>query len=169
MGSPVLYKSIRLGRYEEPFELLKFRSMTNETNDNGVLLPGPQRLTRFGKKLRSTSLDEIPSVFNTLRGDMSIVGPRPLLPQYQPYFYDFERVRHGVRPGLTGWAQVNGRTAISWDEKFQYDIEYVEKMSLFMDIKVFFLTLYKVFRRSDIVENRQDESLHIVRSGMVMK
>lgn len=169
MGSPVIYKSERLGKYEKPFVILKFRSMTNEKDENGVLLPGPQRLTNFGKVLRSTSLDELPSLFNILKGDMSIIGPRPLLLKYQPYFYNNERVRHGVRPGLTGWAQVNGRTAISWNERFKLDKEYVEKMSLFMDVKILFHTVYKVLCRSDIVENKQIESLHILRADMIEK
>ena len=103
MGSPILYKSERMGKDEKPIHLYKFRSMTNETDENGVLLPGPQRLTKFGRLLRSTSLDEIPSLLNILKGDMSIVGPRPLLMKYQPYYYDHERIRHSVRPGLTGW------------------------------------------------------------------
>lgn len=168
MGGPVLYKSERMGRDEKPFEIYKFRSMTNEMDENGVLLPGPQRLTKFGRFLRSTSMDELPSLFNIIKGDLSIVGPRPLLMKYQPYFYENERVRHNVRPGLTGWAQVNGRNNVTWERKFQLDLEYIEKMSLFFDIKILFLTVYKVLKRSDIIENQQEtQSLYIVRADMV--
>ncbi len=168
MGSPILYKSERMGIDEKPFLIYKFRSMTNETDENGVLLPGHQRLTKFGRILRSTSMDELPSLLNILKGDLSIVGPRPLLMKYQPYYYEHERVRHTVRPGLTGWAQVNGRNAVSWDDKFKMDIEYVEKMSLWMDIKIIFLTAYKVIKRSDIIsDGQQTSSLYIVRADMV--
>lgn len=168
MGGPVLYKSERMGRDEKPFEIYKFRSMTNEMDENGVLLPGPQRLTKFGRFLRSTSMDELPSLFNIIKGDLSIVGPRPLLMKYQPYFYENERVRHNVRPGLTGWAQVNGRNNVTWERKFQLDLEYIEKMSLLFDIKILFLTVYKVLKRSDIIENQQEtQSLYIVRADMV--
>lgn len=167
MGSPVIYRSERMGKDEKPFMCYKFRSMTNAADENGVLLPAPQRLTRFGRLLRSTSLDELPSILNILRGEMSFVGPRPLLMKYKPYFYEHERARHSVRPGLTGWAQVNGRNAISWDEKFRLDLEYVEKMSFLFDLKVLFLTVYKVIKRSDIIQDRQPtQSLHIVRANM---
>ena len=168
MGSPVLYKSERMGKGEKPVQLYKFRSMTNDVDETGVLLSGDQRLTKFGRLLRSTSLDELPSLINVLRGDMSIVGPRPLLMKYQPYYYEHERVRHNVRPGLTGWAQVNGRNAVSWEEKFKLDIEYVEKMSFWFDIKIIFLTAYKVVKRSDIIyDNKKEKSLYIVREHMV--
>ena len=167
MGSPILYKSERLGLNEKPIHLYKFRSMTNETDENGVLLPGSQRLTKFGRLLRSTSLDEIPSILNILKGDLSIVGPRPLLRKYQPYYYEHERVRHSIRPGLTGWAQVNGRNNITWDRKFELDIEYVNKMSLWLDLKVLFLSVYKVLKRSDIIhDNQQTDSLYIVRKHL---
>ena len=167
MGSPVLYKSERMGRGEKPFQIYKFRSMTNEVDQNGVLLPGPQRLTKFGRFLRSTSMDELPSLFNIIKGDLSLVGPRPLLMKYQPYFYEHERARHSVRPGLTGWAQVNGRNSLTWDKKFQLDLEYTEKMSLLFDLKILLLTVYKVFKRSDIIENQQEtQSLYIVRADM---
>lgn len=167
MGTPVLYKSERMGKDEKPFEIYKFRSMTNEMDENGNLLPGPQRLTKFGRLLRSTSMDELPSLFNVIKGDLSLVGPRPLLMKYQPYFYENERVRHSVRPGLTGWAQVNGRNNVTWEKKFALDIEYIERMSLLFDIKVLFLTVYKVLKRSDIIENQQEtQSLYIVRADM---
>lgn len=168
MGRPILYKSERMGRDEKPFEIYKFRSMTNEVDENGVLLPGPQRLTRFGRFLRSTSMDELPSLFNIIKGDLSLVGPRPLLMKYKPYFYEHEKARHSVRPGLTGWAQVNGRNNVTWDKKFQLDLEYIEKMSLLFDIKILFFTVYKVLKRSDIIENQQEtQSLYIVRADMV--
>ena len=167
MGGPVIYKSERMGCDENPFEIYKFRSMTNEMDENGVLLPGPQRLTKFGRFLRSTSMDELPSLFNIIKGDLSLVGPRPLLMKYKPYFYEHEKARHSVRPGLTGWAQVNGRNNVTWDKKFQLDLEYIEKMSLLFDIKILFLTVYKVLNRSDIIENQQEtQSLYIVRSDM---
>ncbi len=167
LGRPILYKSQRMGKDEEPIELYKFRSMTNETDENGVLLPASQRLTKFGRLLRSTSMDEIPSVINILKGDISVVGPRPLLMKYKPYYYEHERLRHSIRPGLTGWAQVNGRNNISWDEKFMLDVEYVEKMSLWLDLKVLFLSVYKVFKRADIIQdNQQTDSLYIVRKHL---
>ena len=168
MGGPVIYKSERMGKDEKPFCIYKFRSMTNETDENGVLLPGPQRLTKFGRFLRSTSLDELPSLINILKGELSIVGPRPLLMKYQPYYYEHERKRHSVRPGLTGWAQVNGRNAITWDEKFKLDTYYVEHMSLALDVKTLFLTVYKVFKRQDIIhDDQQTGSLYVVRAHMV--
>ncbi|MFR9059314.1 sugar transferase [Eubacterium callanderi] len=168
MGSPIVYKSERMGRYEKPFSIYKFRSMTNEVDENGVLLPGSQRLTKFGRLLRSTSMDELPSLFNILKGDLSLIGPRPLLMKYQPYFYEHEKVRHLVRPGLTGWAQVNGRNALSWQRKFELDIEYTKKMSLLFDIKILFLTVAKVLMRSDIIQDAQQTgSLYIVRAEMI--
>jgi len=168
LGSPVLYQSERIGKDEKPILLYKFRTMTNDVDENGVLLPGPQRLTKFGRLLRSTSLDELPSLLNILKGELSIVGPRPLLMKYLPYFYNHERVRHLVRPGLTGWAQVNGRNNVSWDRRFEMDVEYVEGMSLLFDIKILFLTVYKVLKRSDIVHDDQETgSLYIVRADMV--
>ncbi len=168
MGSPILYKSERMGKDEKPVQLYKFRTMTNETDENGVLLPGPQRLTKFGKFLRSTSMDELPSLLNILKGELSIVGPRPLLMKYKPYYYEHERARHSVRPGLTGWAQVNGRNNTSWDRKFELDVEYVEKLSLWFDIKVLFLSVYKVLKRADIIQdNQQTDSLYVVRAHMV--
>lgn len=167
MGSPVFYGSQRIGKDEKPYKNYKFRSMTNETDENGVLLPAPQRLTKFGRLLRSTSLDEIPAIWNILKGDLSFVGPRPMPVKYQPYFREEERLRHTVRPGLTGWAQVNGRNAVSWDDKFRMDVEYVENMSLWMDLKVIYMTVIKVIKRSDIIQDdQQTASLHIVRADM---
>lgn len=137
---------------EKIFKLVKFRSMNNKRDQNGNLLPDEQRLGKYGRILRSTSLDELPELWNILKGDMSIVGPRPLLVEYLPYYTQQERGRHDVRPGLTGWAQVNGRNNIrSWEERFQYDLEYIRKCSLVFDIKILFLTVAKVFKRSDIL------------------
>lgn len=168
MGSPILYQSERLGKGDKPILLYKFRTMTNELDADGILLPGPQRLTKFGRILRSTSLDELPSLLNILKGELSFVGPRPLLMKYLPYFYEHERIRHSVRPGLTGWAQVNGRNSVSWDKRFEMDVDYVERMSLPLDIKIMFLTVYKVLKRSDIIQdNQQTDSLYIVRGDMV--
>lgn len=150
-GNP-FFTQLRPGKNEKIFKLIKFRTMTCEKDENGNLLPDDKRLTKYGKFLRSTSLDELPELFNILKGDMAVIGPRPLLVQYLPYYTGAERHRHDVRPGLTGWAQVNGRNAIrSWEERFAYDLEYIEKCSLFFDIKILFLTVYKVFKRSDIL------------------
>ena len=151
LGSPVIFRQERPGRHEKIFALYKFRSMTDERDADGNFLPDDVRLTRFGRLLRSTSLDELPELFNIRRGDMALVGPRPLLKEYLPYYSDEERHRHDVRPGLTGWAQVNGRNAIdSWEQRFRFDLEYVSHISLAMDLKVLFLTVYKVIKRSDI-------------------
>ena len=137
---------------EKIFKLIKFRSMTCEKDKDGKLLPDEVRLNKYGRVLRSTSLDELPELVNIVKGDMSIVGPRPLLVEYLPYYTEEERHRHDVRPGLTGWAQVNGRNNIeSWEERFAYDLYYIQNCSLFLDIKTIFLTVYKVFKRSDIL------------------
>jgi lipopolysaccharide/colanic/teichoic acid biosynthesis glycosyltransferase len=148
-GNP-FFTQLRPGKDERIFRLVKFRSMTCQKDANGNLLPDDQRLTRYGKLLRSTSLDELPELINILKGDMSIVGPRPLLVKYLPLYNEEQRHRHDVRPGLTGLAQVNGRNAISWEEKFAYDIEYVEKESFLFDLKIIFMTVGKVLRRSGI-------------------
>ena len=124
--------------------------MTDERDKNGVLLPDDIRLTRFGRILRSTSLDELPELFNIIKGEMSLVGPRPLLKEYLPYYTELEHCRHDVRPGLTGWAQVNGRNAISWDKKLSYDLEYVNRISFLLDVKIIILTVFKIVKRSDI-------------------
>lgn len=152
LGAPVIFKQDRPGKDGKIFKLYKFRSMSNAKDENGNLLPDAQRLTKFGKLLRATSLDELPEIWNILKGDMSFVGPRPWAVKYLPYFTEEENRRHDVRPGLTGLAQVNGRTAANWDERLKYDITYVDGLSLWMDIKVLFLTVKKVFSRSDIVE-----------------
>lgn len=148
LGSPVIFHQERPGKDEKIFTLCKFRTMTDGKDENGNLLPDEVRLTKFGKLLRSTSLDELPELWNILKGDMSIVGPRPLLVRYLPYYTDEERKRHSVRPGLTGYAQINGRNALNWEDRFAYDLEYVEKCSLGLDIKILFETVGKVFKRS---------------------
>lgn len=149
LGSPVLFKQERPGKDEKIFKLYKFRTMTDERDENGELLPDDIRLTKFGKFLRKTSLDELPEAFNILKGDMSVVGPRPLLTKYLPYYNEEQKHRHDVRPGLSGLAQVNGRNACSWDEKFDYDIEYVKKITLIIDIKIIFKTVFKSFFKQE--------------------
>ena len=148
-GNP-FFTQLRPGKDEKIFKLIKFRSMTCEKDAEGNLLPDEQRLTRYGKILRSTSLDELPELINILKGDMSIVGPRPLLVRYLERYNDFQRRRHEVRPGLTGYAQVKGRNAISWEEKFRYDIEYVDNISIFYDFKILLDTVISVIKRSGI-------------------
>lgn len=150
LGSPVIFTQERPGKDEKIFKMYKFRSMTSATDEEGNLLPDEVRLTSFGKKLRSTSLDELPELFNILKGDMSIVGPRPLLVKYLPLYNDFQKHRHDVRPGLTGWAQVNGRNAISWEDKFRLDVVYTKKCSFFMDLKVIFKTISSVLKKEGI-------------------
>ena len=150
LGSPVIFCQERPGKDEKIFKLYKFRSMTDAKDENGDLLPDEIRLTKFGKLLRSTSLDELPELWNILRGDMSIVGPRPLLVKYLPLYNEQQRRRHDVRPGLTGWAQANGRNAISWEEKFRLDVEYVDHISLALDVKTILLTVKNVLRREGI-------------------
>lgn len=148
LGKPALFTQERPGRNEKVFKLYKFRSMTDERDENGELLPDEIRLTRFGRLLRSTSLDELPELFNILKGDMSLIGPRPLLVRYLPYYTEAERHRHDVRPGLTGLAQVNGRNALGWEDRFAYDLEYVNHLTLRMDLKIIAMTVGKVLKRS---------------------
>lgn len=150
LGSPVLFKQKRPGMDGKPFTMLKFRSMTSERDENGDLLPDSKRLTKFGKALRSTSLDELPGIWSVLKGDMSLVGPRPLLMEYLPLYTQEQAKRHNVKPGITGWAQVNGRNAISWETKFELDIWYVENQSLLLDIKILWLTVKKVLVRDGV-------------------
>ena len=150
LGKPVFFRQTRPGLNEQPFEMIKFRTMLDARDAQGNLLPNHQRLTRFGRILRATSLDELPELWNVLKGDMSLVGPRPLLMEYLPLYNDEQRSRHRVRPGITGWAQVNGRNAISWEQRFELDNWYVKNRSFWLDIKILFLTLYKVISRSDI-------------------
>lgn len=150
LGSPVIFCQNRPGKGEKIFRLYKFRSMTDARDENGNLLPDEIRLTRFGKLLRSTSLDELPELWNILKGDMSIVGPRPLLVEYLPYYTEQERHRHDVRPGLTGLAQVNGRNSLTWEQKFAYDLEYIDHLSFLNDVKIIAKTVGKVLKKSDI-------------------
>ena len=151
LGSPVLFKQERPGKDEKIFTLMKFRTMTDERDENGELLPDEVRLTKFGKFLRSTSIDELPELFNILKGDMSVIGPRPLLVQYLPYYTEEERHRHDVRPGLSGLAQANGRNNVTWEEKFAWDIKYVNEMSLILDINILLKTVFNVLKRDDVV------------------
>ena len=148
LGSPALFTQDRPGKGEKIFKLYKFRSMTDARDEKGALLPDEVRLTRFGKLLRSTSLDELPELFNILKGDMSLIGPRPLLVRYLPWYTKEERRRHDVRPGLTGLAQVNGRNALGWEDRFRYDLMYVDHLTLWMDIKIIGMTVGKVLKRS---------------------
>jgi lipopolysaccharide/colanic/teichoic acid biosynthesis glycosyltransferase len=150
MGSPLLFRQIRPGKDGEPFEMMKFRTMRDATGPDGELLPDTVRLTRLGQTLRSSSLDELPELWNVLKGDMSLVGPRPLLMEYLPLYSPEQARRHNVRPGVTGWAQVNGRNAISWDEKFALDVWYVDNRSLWLDLKIIWLTIRKVLQREGI-------------------
>jgi undecaprenyl phosphate N,N'-diacetylbacillosamine 1-phosphate transferase len=151
LGSPVLFKQGRPGKEEKIFIMYKFRTMTDQQNQNGELLADHIRLTKFGKFLRSTSLDELPGLINIVKGDMSIVGPRPLLIRYLPYYREAERLRSQVRPGITGLAQINGRNALTWDERFKTDIAYVNKLSFWQDIKIIFNTVLVVFQRKNIL------------------
>lgn len=148
LGKPALFTQERPGRNEKIFKLYKFRSMTNQRDEKGELLPDEVRLTRFGKLLRSTSLDELPELFNILKGDMSLIGPRPLLVRYLPWYTQKERHRHDVRPGLTGLAQVNGRNALGWEQRFAFDLEYVNHLTFLMDVKIIGMTVGKVLKRS---------------------
>lgn len=151
-GNPFFVQK-RPGKNEKIISLLKFRTMTNEKDEEGKLLPDEIRLVSYGKFLRSTSLDELPSLINILIGDLSIIGPRPLLVEYLPWYTETERHRHDVRPGLTGWAQVNGRNNVSWDRRFELDVEYVNNISFRFDLKIFLMTIQKVIKRSDIAED----------------
>ena len=173
LGSPVLFRQERPGRNEKIFTLCKFRTMTDKRDENGNLLPDEVRLTKFGKLLRSTSLDELPELFNILKGDMSIIGPRPLLVRYLAWYKEEERHRHDVRPGLTGLAQVNGRNALGWEDRFAFDLEYVKHCSFGMDLKIIIKTVGKVLKRSgtlsgaeqtvedfDVYRKKQQEGIH---------
>ena len=151
LGSPVIFKQIRPGKDGKLFVIYKFRSMSNAKDANGNLLPDADRLTNFGRVLRNSSIDELPELFNIFRGDMSIVGPRPLAVSYLPYYNEQEKHRHDVRPGLTGLAQINGRNALQWEKRFEYDLEYVNNISFCLDMKIILMTVKKVLKRQDIV------------------
>lgn len=153
LGNPVIFKQMRPGKDEKIFKLYKFRTMTDEKDEQGNLLPDEQRLTKFGKFLRSTSLDELPELINIIKGDMAIVGPRPLLVEYLEYYTEEEKHRHDVRPGLTGLAQVSGRNSLTWEEKFKQDIEYINYLTFKNDVKIIFMTIGKVFKREGISQD----------------
>ncbi|MES9902889.1 MAG: sugar transferase [Sedimenticola sp.] len=153
LGAPVFFRQIRPGKSGHPFEMIKFRTMMDDRDKNWDLLSDAERLTNFGKLLRSSSLDELPELWNVLKGEMSLVGPRPLLMEYLPLYTEEQMRRHDVRPGVTGWAQVNGRNAISWDEKFKLDVWYVDNRSFWLDLKILFLTVRKVLVREGISAN----------------
>ena len=153
LGSPVIFCQERPGKDEKVFKMYKFRTMTDAKDENGNLLPDDIRLTSFGKKIRATSLDELPELFNILKGDMSLIGPRPLLVKYLPYYTDEERHRHDVRPGLTGLAQISGRNYLSWKERFKLDCQYVNRISFILDLSIILKTIIKVFQKDDIMES----------------
>ena len=157
LGGPAIFTQDRPGLNEKVFKRYKFRSMTNERDENGELLPDEVRLTKFGKILRKTSLDELPEFWNILKGDMSFIGPRPLLVKYLPYYNERERLRHSIRPGLTGYAQVHGRNAISWEQKFEYDVYYVEHLSFITDVKIVIDTVKAVFKSEGIALNALED------------
>lgn len=150
LGAPIFFRQARPGMNGKSFEMIKFRTMTDARSDDGRLLPDSERLTKFGQWLRSTSLDELPELWNVLKGDMSLVGPRPLLMEYLPLYNSEQARRHDVRPGITGWAQVNGRNSISWEEKFDLDVWYVDNQSFFLDLKILWLTIKKVIAREGV-------------------
>ncbi|MEB7065265.1 sugar transferase [Mammaliicoccus sciuri] len=150
MGKPVLFKQTRPGKNEKPFQILKFRTMADERDSNGKLLPDDKRMTKTGNFIRKTSIDELPQLINVLKGDLSLVGPRPLLMEYLPLYTDEQKKRHLVKPGITGWAQVNGRNAISWEDKFKLDVWYVENQSFKLDMYILYKTFYNVIKRKDI-------------------
>ncbi len=161
LGSPVLFKQERPGKDEKIFTMYKFRTMTDERDENGQLLPDENRLTDFGKWLRSTSIDELPELINIFKGDMSLVGPRPLLVQYLPLYNEEQKQRHNVRPGLTGLAQVNGRNAISWDEKFKNDITYIKNISFHQDLKIVLVTFLKAFVKQEGISQEGNATMEI--------
>lgn len=157
-GGGAFFMPIRPGKNGKLFKIIKFKTMSDERDSDGKLLPDAKRLTKIGRFVRVTSIDELPQLINVLKGDMSFVGPRPLAVFYLPYYNDEEKRRHIVRPGITGWAQVNGRTSVTWPQKFAYDLEYVEKVSFLFDMKVLFLTVYKVLKREDVGVDKGDSS-----------
>ena len=165
LGSPVFFRQTRPGLRGKPFQLIKFRTMLDACDEQGNLLPDSQRMTNFGKFLRSTSLDELPELWNVLVGDMSLVGPRPLLMEYLPLYSPEQARRHDVRPGITGWAQINGRNAISWEEKFELDVWYVDNRSFWLDLKILLITIKKVFVREGISENGEATMSRFTGSG----
>lgn len=150
LGKPVLFRQIRPGKNEVPFEIFKFRTMTDEKDSNGELLPDDQRMTKLGATIRKTSVDELPQLFNVLKGDLSLIGPRPLLMEYLPLYNEEQKKRHQVKPSITGWAQINGRNAITWEEKFKLDVWYVENQSFKLDMYILYKTVQNVLQKKDI-------------------
>ena len=159
----VFFLQNRPGKNEKIFKIIKFRTMNNKRDAHGNLLPDVERLTKIGKLVRKTSLDEIPQLINVLLGNMSLIGPRPLLPEYLPLYNDFQKKRHHIKPGITGWAQINGRNAVEWEKKFKFDVWYVENMSFFLDLQIMFLTLKKVLKLEGV--NREREATNIAFKG----
>lgn len=164
-GAGAFFLQERPGWNEKIFKVIKFKTMTDERDSAGNLLPDVQRLTKVGKFVRSTSIDELPQLINVLKGDMSFIGPRPLLIRYLPYYTEREKLRHSVRPGITGWAQINGRNNITWDHKLECDVFYVEHISIFFDIKILFLTIYKVFKREGAIADKAEHYLDVERKS----
>ena len=150
LGKPVLFKQTRPGKYEKPFDIYKFRTMTTEVDDKGQLLPDEQRMTKLGFQIRNSSIDELPQLINVLKGDLSLVGPRPLLMEYLPLYNEEQRKRHNVKPGITGWAQINGRNAITWEQKFKFDVWYAENQSFKLDMYILYKTIENVMKKKDI-------------------
>ena len=169
MGSPVLFTQTRIGKGERAFKIYKFRSMTSATDRNGNLLPDVERITKLGVFLRKTSLDELPQLFNVLRGDMSFIGPRPLLPRYLPYYTEREKLRHTVRPGITGLAQINGRNSIGWDDRLEYDAKYAENVTLKNDLAIILSTVARVLKQSDILVTPKENYLDVERKNRIGK
>lgn len=163
-GAGAVFYQERPGKDGKIFKVIKFKSMTDERDTEGNLLPDAERLTKVGKFVRSTSIDELPQLINVLKGDMAMIGPRPLLPRYLPYYTEREQLRHTVRPGITGWAQVNGRNNISWDNKLECDAYYAEHVSLYFDLKILWLTIYKVIKREGAVADKKENYLDVERS-----
>lgn len=166
-GAGAFFYQERPGKNEKFFKIIKFKSMTDERDEDGNLLPNEKRITKVGKIIRKTSLDELPQLFNVLKGDMALIGPRPLLPEYLPYYTKRERLRHTVRPGITGWAQVNGRNDLSWDDKLELDAFYVENISFYMDCKIFFITIKNVITKKGIDVVPTGILLSVERSGKI--
>ena len=165
LGSPIFFKQKRTGKDEKTFEMIKFRTMTDARDDNGQLLPDTERFTKFGNFLRNSSLDELPELLNVIKGDMSLIGPRPLYPFYLPYYTEKESLRHSVRGGITGLAQVNGRALLRWNDRFEKDVEYISNITFWGDVKILWMTFYKVFKQDDIgiPSVTEEGGLHIVR------
>lgn len=164
-GAGVFFTQERPGKNGKIFKVIKYKTMTDDRDEAGNLLPDADRLTKVGKFVRSTSIDELPQLFNVLKGDMALIGPRPLLPRYLPWYTEREQLRHSVRPGITGWAQIHGRNNISWDDKLELDVQYVEKLSFFLDLKIFLLTIYKVIKKEGVVADKKENYLDIERKN----